>query len=307
MAEIHYGSAHHTQAHQADHASGGGDALAGSFGPLTLTGDVKFDDSGDILGVNANFASGFIRLSYGTDAGAGSGSSSFDIQSIRNAGRTGLDLIPTSGTLPTTLAYAELVLYRTVTKTTNYERLNFSAMANPADGGYRIGQEFAGTGARRDIFFAQEAGVTAGTEVYLAVTSRDGDSQRIEIRHGHLEFTVASMGGLGTSYYIGRGGGSTFGYNVPAGASHQWFSNNVRGMDLTGGVLGIGEAGTTLGVLTLSGNTSGTITIRPAATAGIWTLTLPPDDGDVGEQLQTNGSGVTTWEAAASSEGRPEK
>ena len=27
---------------------------------------------------------------------------------------------------------------------------------------------------------------------------------------------------------------------------------------------------------------------------------LPPDDGDSGEQLQTNGSGVTTWEAAGS-------
>lgn len=30
------------------------------------------------------------------------------------------------------------------------------------------------------------------------------------------------------------------------------------------------------------------------------TYTLPPDDGDAGEQLQTNGSGVLTWEAAGS-------
>ena len=37
-----------------------------------------------------------------------------------------------------------------------------------------------------------------------------------------------------------------------------------------------------------------------AAAAGTWTLTLPPDDGDAGEQLQTNGSGVSTWEAAGS-------
>ncbi len=34
------------------------------------------------------------------------------------------------------------------------------------------------------------------------------------------------------------------------------------------------------------------------AQAGDITYTLPPDDGDAGEQLQTNGSGVLTWEAA---------
>lgn len=32
-----------------------------------------------------------------------------------------------------------------------------------------------------------------------------------------------------------------------------------------------------------------------------WTLTLPPDDGDATEHLQTNGSGVTTWENPATS------
>lgn len=64
--------------------------------------------------------------------------------------------------------------------------------------------------------------------------------------------------------------------------------------------LTLGLAGTTLGKLTLSGNTAGVITINTAATAGDWTLTLPPDDGDSGEQLQTNGSGVTTWEGAGS-------
>ena len=55
----------------------------------------------------------------------------------------------------------------------------------------------------------------------------------------------------------------------------------------------------------------GTTTIRSTATSvslapstlilGGITYTVPPDDGDAGEQLQTNGSGVLTWEAAASS------
>lgn len=64
--------------------------------------------------------------------------------------------------------------------------------------------------------------------------------------------------------------------------------------------LTLGVAGTSLGKLTLSGNTSGTVIVQTAAAAGSWTFTLPPDDGDAGEQLQTNGSGVSTWEAAGS-------
>lgn len=40
--------------------------------------------------------------------------------------------------------------------------------------------------------------------------------------------------------------------------------------------------------------------IAVVAQTGDITLTLPPDDGDAGEQLQTDGSGVLTWEAAGS-------
>lgn len=52
--------------------------------------------------------------------------------------------------------------------------------------------------------------------------------------------------------------------------------------------------------LAFNGATSGVVTMSVAAAAGTWTFTLPPDDGDVGEQLQTDGAGNTTWEAAAS-------
>jgi len=49
------------------------------------------------------------------------------------------------------------------------------------------------------------------------------------------------------------------------------------------------------GILEILGNTSGTVTIQPAAAAGTWTMTLPTNDGDAGQYLQTNGSGVTSW------------
>lgn len=62
----------------------------------------------------------------------------------------------------------------------------------------------------------------------------------------------------------------------------------------------LGVAGASTGKLEIDGATSGTVTTTVAAAAGTWTLTLPPDNGDAGEQLQTNGSGVSTWEAAGS-------
>ena len=37
------------------------------------------------------------------------------------------------------------------------------------------------------------------------------------------------------------------------------------------------------------------------ALAGNVAYTLPPDDGDAGEQLQTDGSGILTWESAGGS------
>lgn len=70
-------------------------------------------------------------------------------------------------------------------------------------------------------------------------------------------------------------------------------------------LLDIGEAGTTLGVIRLAGSTSGNVTINPAVVAGSWTLTLPSNDGDSGQFLQTNGSGVSTWATALTAETDP--
>jgi hypothetical protein len=61
-----------------------------------------------------------------------------------------------------------------------------------------------------------------------------------------------------------------------------------------------GQAGANKGIIKLTGNSSGTITIQPAAAAGTYTLTLPTTDGNANEFLQTDGSGVLTWAAAGS-------
>lgn len=72
------------------------------------------------------------------------------------------------------------------------------------------------------------------------------------------------------------------------------FNNNP------GELLSLGTTGARLGVISFAGSTSGKVIIQPAAAAGTWTLTLPTTDGDSGQFLQTNGSGVTTWATAIS-------
>jgi len=61
-------------------------------------------------------------------------------------------------------------------------------------------------------------------------------------------------------------------------------------------MLSIGQSG--LGAqIGLYGNTSGVVTVKPAAAAGTWTLTVPTTAGNSGEVLTTDGSGVTSWVA----------
>lgn len=100
------------------------------------------------------------------------------------------------------------------------------------------------------------------------------------------------------SYYFSSD--SSTGFYLKAGNLELGASVNgvlVGGFNTTG--LFAGLAGTLSGTLKLSGSTSGTVTIQTAVAAGTWTLTLPTTDGNANEFLQTNGSGVTTWAAAA--------
>jgi hypothetical protein len=57
----------------------------------------------------------------------------------------------------------------------------------------------------------------------------------------------------------------------------------------------LGAASGTTGSVEFVGSTSGIVTVKSADAAGTWTLTLPTADGDSGQYLQTNGSGVTSW------------
>ena len=64
--------------------------------------------------------------------------------------------------------------------------------------------------------------------------------------------------------------------------------------------LTLGVAGTKVGKLQLTGNTSGTVTVTVGAAAGTWTMQLPAAVGTSGQQLtDAAGDGVCTWAAAS--------
>ena len=73
----------------------------------------------------------------------------------------------------------------------------------------------------------------------------------------------------------------------------------------SGEQLALGSAGANSGVMSFAGSTSGKVTVQAAAAAGTYTLTLPVNDGDSGQFLQTNGSGVTSWATASGGSGSP--
>jgi hypothetical protein len=82
----------------------------------------------------------------------------------------------------------------------------------------------------------------------------------------------------------------------------------TTGLTTANGSLKVGNAGATAGVLTLLEDTddgSNYASFNVPALAGNTVYTLPADDGDAGEQLQTNGTGTLSWEAAGSGSGAP--
>lgn len=86
--------------------------------------------------------------------------------------------------------------------------------------------------------------------------------------------------------------------------AYNYFAGKVGiGTNAPSTLLHVGLAGTTLGTIGVAGNTSGLVTIQPAAAAGTWTMTLPTSSGTSGYLLQTDGTGVTTWAASSGGAG----
>ena len=145
---------------------------------------------------------------------------------------------------------------------------------------------------------------------YFALTSSTGGSNTALGYQAGYAGTAITTGSNDT--FIGYNAGATvnsltnataIGANSSVGQSDALVlggtgANAVNvgiGTTTPGALLDVGLAGTTLGVVRLAGNTSGNVTIRPAAAAGGWTFTLPNSGGINTYALTTNGSGTSTW------------
>lgn len=156
---------------------------------------------------------------------------------------------------------------------------------------------------------------------YVRVASDNGASAtdyKTQINELPLAATQITSGTLP----VARGGTgiTAFGSNVATWLGTPSSANTASAVtDETGtGLLVFGTSPTLLGtpIFSNGATSAGTlqinedsddgsnkVTITVPALAADVAYTLPADDGDAGEQLQTNGSGVLTWEAAGSGGG----
>ena len=93
--------------------------------------------------------------------------------------------------------------------------------------------------------------------------------------------TALPSGGAGSSFYGGTGAAGT--------------AEILPDISFATGALTLGVANTTAGSVIIEGGTSGHVTLGVPAAAGTTTFTLPGSNGTSGYDLQTNGSGVTSW------------
>ena len=100
----------------------------------------------------------------------------------------------------------------------------------------------------------------------------------------------------GTNTTITRANSAYFEGNVGIGTTSPTHNLTIANGATSAGFLAINED-------TDNGANNATFTV--SALAADTDYTLPPDDGDAGEQLQTDGAGVLTWEAAGSGSGAP--
>ena len=194
------------------------------------------------------FVAGVVDLFNGNSADG-----SLTLYAQGNGMRSALDIGPTRGTQVTNNnPKAEVVLYQTTDQATNFERMSWTAMEYTAGDEFVFQTEQGGTGSYRDTRWSFIGRADASDEFLRFKSTQVGSSVPIEIVHAHLAFTVASMGGAGSTYYIARGGGRTFGINVPTSARFDILVNNANILQINATTLTFAESldfvfGTTTG------------------------------------------------------------
>lgn len=176
------------------------------------------------------------------------------------------------------------------------------ALGTPSSGtltnatGLPIGTGVAGLGTNVATALAVNVG-SAGA--FVTFNGAGGTPSSITLTNGTSLPISTGVSGLGTNVAtalavnVGSAGAFTTNNAANTFTASQTFNAATSSIYL-------GANGGNLGVVTLYGNTSGSVTLKPAAAAGTGTVfQLPADNGTSGYVLQTNGSGVTSWVASA--------
>jgi len=159
---------------------------------------------------------------------------------------------------------------------------------------------------------AISAGATVSTLYGSGITFSQSHASAVTTNgYGFYMGNVTNSGTFTNLYgfycgYItaGTNTNTPFSFYASDANAYNYFAGNVGiGTTAPSTLLHVGLAGTTLGTIGVAGNTSGLVTIRPAAAAGTWTMTLPTSSGTSGYLLQTDGTGVTTWAASSGGAG----
>jgi len=141
-------------------------------------------------------------------------------------------------------------------------------------------------------------GGSSGTKYIQYLTSSGANTGASRVNYGtYIDLTNTGTTSTNTGLFVTSSGATNnYAIIVPNGGGNVGFGTTAPSSLLhVSGTAQFGTAGSQIGRLQLSGNTSGTVGITTAAAAGTWTMTLPVNDGDANQVLQTDGSGVTSW------------
>jgi hypothetical protein len=96
---------------------------------------------------------------------------------------------------------------------------------------------------------------------------------------------------------LAASGGTFHAFRWPSNNAHGVLTNTTGGTGAWSDTPTLGTAGSVLGTLSLTGNTSGTVTIQPQAAAGTYNFNLPTSAGSSGQMLTSAGGGSSpmTW------------
>ncbi len=143
---------------------------------------------------------------------------------------------------------------------------------------------------------------TDATLTFTDITTNNSSTAK----HGFLKKlnndATYYMDGTG-NWSVPAGGGGSGTVNSGTIGQLTWYASTGAAVSgnanatISSGALTLGQTGSVIGTLVLSGNTSGAVTIIPQAAAGTWNFNLPTTAGTAGQVLtsQGGGSNAMTW------------